>query len=73
LPQVAALADQQFLIEKQTEDGRTFTRVYPLDSAGRANELARMIGGAELSAVTLEAAREMLRSAASLKAGLRRA
>jgi DNA repair protein RecN (Recombination protein N) len=73
LPQVAALADLQFLIEKQTEDGRTFTRVYPLDSAGRANELARMIGGAELSEVTLEAAREMLRSAASLKEGLRRA
>lgn len=73
LPQVAALADQQLLIEKQTERDRTFTRVFPLDEAGRAEELARMIGGAELSPVTLAAAQEMLRSAAGWKAGLRTA
>lgn len=73
LPQVAAMADNHFLIAKETLDGRTTTQVRSMDTEGRADELARMIGGAEVSAFTLEAARDMLRRADSLKRELRTA
>ncbi|MDB4894466.1 MAG: recN [Firmicutes bacterium] len=63
LPQVAAMADSHYLITKQAEDGRTVTHVDELDEAARADELARMIGGAEVSAYTIDAARDMLRLA----------
>jgi DNA repair protein RecN (Recombination protein N) len=71
LPQVASLADTHFLIAKQVEGGRTTTRVRPLDEEGRAGEIARMIGGAEVSSYTMEAARDMIRRATALKAELR--
>lgn len=71
LPQVAALADQHFRIEKSTAGGRTITRVDTLSAEGRAAEIARMIGGAEVSHYTMEAARDMLRSAEHLRHDLR--
>ncbi|HIS00656.1 MAG TPA: DNA repair protein RecN [Candidatus Excrementavichristensenella intestinipullorum] len=46
LPQIAALADRQYLVEKKVEDGRTGSTVRLLDRAGRIEELARMVGGA---------------------------
>ncbi len=46
LPQIAAMADEQFLVSKREIDGATQTEVTRLDRAGRAAELARMIGGA---------------------------
>ncbi|WP_374713512.1 DNA repair protein RecN [Symbiobacterium terraclitae] len=73
LPQVAALADRHFRIEKATEGGRTTTRCQPLDDDGRAEEIARMIGGAEVSHYTMAAARDMIRAAEQLKASLRQA
>jgi DNA repair protein RecN (Recombination protein N) len=73
LPQVAAMADQHFLIMKEAAAGRTVTHVQGLDEAGRADELARMIGGAEVSPFTMEAARDMLRLAATSKEKLRSA
>lgn len=73
LPQVASLADQHCLIAKQVEGGRTTTRVNPLDEEGRAAEIARMIGGAEVSSYTMDAARDMIRRATSLKVSLRQA
>lgn len=73
LPQVAAMADNHFLIAKQAEEGRTVTNVTSLDERGRADEIARMIGGAEVSAFTMEAARDMLRRADTLKTELRTA
>jgi DNA repair protein RecN (Recombination protein N) len=73
LPQVAAMADTHFLIAKEAEEGRTVTNVQLLDEAGRADELARMIGGAEVSPFTIEAARDMLRQADRQKRGLRTA
>jgi DNA repair protein RecN (Recombination protein N) len=60
LPQIAAVADAQFLIEKQQRDGRTFTEITPLDRSGRVLELARLIGGENVSDTTLLAAEEML-------------
>lgn len=61
LPQLAALADTHFLIEKSEHDGRTFTAVTSLDFEGRKNELARIIGGANITETTLQSAAEMLR------------
>lgn len=61
LPQLAALADTHLLIAKGEHDGRTFTTVEPLDLEGRKAELARIIGGTNITQTTLKSAEEMLR------------
>jgi len=48
------------LISKAERDGRTYTSVTPLDREGRARELARIIGGANITETTLKSAEEML-------------
>ena len=60
LPQLAALADTHLLIAKSERDGRTYTTVTPLDIDGRKRELARIIGGANITETTLKSAEEML-------------
>ena len=60
LPQLAALADTHLLIAKEERQGRTYTTVTPLDFEGRKRELARIIGGANITDITLESAAEML-------------
>lgn len=62
LPQLAALANTHLLIAKSERDGRTYTSVTPLDLEGRKRELARIIGGANITETTLKSAEEMLRS-----------
>ncbi len=61
LAQIAAKADTHLLIEKQTEDGRTFTHITQLDHDGRIHELARIIDGSGESESALAAAEEMLK------------
>jgi len=61
LPQIAALANTHLLISKSERDGRTFTSVTPLDLEGRKRELARIIGGTNITEITLKSAEEMLR------------
>ena len=61
LPQMAALANTHFLIAKEERQGRTYTTVTPLDIEGRKRELARIIGGANITETTLKSAEEMLR------------
>ena len=60
LPQLAALANTHLLIAKSERDGRTYTTVTPLDIEGRKRELARIIGGANITETTLKSAEEML-------------
>ncbi len=60
LPQLAALANTHLLIAKSERDGRTFTSVTPLDIEGRKRELARIIGGTNITETTLKSAEEML-------------
>lgn len=60
LPQLAALANTHLLIAKSERDGRTYTSVTPLDLEGRKRELARIIGGANITETTLKSAEEML-------------
>ncbi len=62
LPQLAALADTHLLIAKSERDGRTYTSVTPLDFEGRKRELARIIGGTNITETTLRSAEEMLRN-----------
>ena len=61
LPQLAALANIHLLIAKSERDGRTYTSVTPLDLEGRKKELARIIGGTNITETTLKSAEEMLR------------
>ena len=60
LPQVASLADRHFRISKVTDGKTTRTQVQPLDEEERVEELARMLGGVEITRKTLEHASEML-------------
>jgi len=60
LPQLAAMASSHLLIAKEERNGRTYTTVTPLDRNGRKQELARIIGGANITEITLKSAEEML-------------
>ena len=62
LPQVAARADWQWQVSKSTVDGQTLSMIGMLDQAGREKEIARMLGGVDITDITLQHAREMLRS-----------
>ena len=59
LPQIAAKADHHFLIEKTVEEGATHTRIHPLEEKESIEELARLLGGDEISGASLENAREL--------------
>ena len=60
LPQVAAQADEQWSVAKSGGRGRISSSVSKLDRAGRIEELARMLGGAEITATTRKHAAELL-------------
>ena len=62
LPQVAACANWQWSISKENRGNATFSRVTPLDAAGRVEEIARMLGGVKITDTTRQHAREMLKS-----------
>ncbi|WP_314330214.1 DNA repair protein RecN [Oribacterium sinus] len=59
LPQIAAKADHHFLIEKTVENGVTHTGIHPLEEKESIEELARLLGGDEISKASLENAREL--------------
>ncbi|OPZ06770.1 MAG: DNA repair protein RecN [Alphaproteobacteria bacterium ADurb.BinA305] len=60
LPQVAACADWQWRIAKREQGGETLSEVAPLDDAARVEEVARMLGGVNITATTRDHAAEML-------------
>jgi DNA repair protein RecN (Recombination protein N) len=62
LPQIAAFADQHFLIEKAEKSGRTHTGVRRMEPAERVEEIARMLSGASLTETSLRHAEQMLKS-----------
>lgn len=63
LPQVAAVADFQYFIEKEIVGDRTETKVRILDMTERINEIARMLAGSEITKLTVEHAKELLNMA----------
>ncbi len=72
LPQIAAMADTHFEIKKTVENGKTVTRIHRLDPEEQVEELARLLGGAEITEAVKENAREMKRLAEEKKKGLKR-
>jgi DNA repair protein RecN (Recombination protein N) len=60
LPQIAAFADQHFLIDKREADGRTKTKVTLLDDRARTHEVARMVSGAKVTDTSLQHAAQMI-------------
>ena len=67
LPQLTAMADVHFGVEKGEENGRTLTRVRELDRVARRAEIARMSGGDQPSETMLSGAEELLSAAESFK------
>ena len=67
LPQIAAMADTHFLIEKSEKDGRTISDIRLLDDEERTAELARMLGGDNVSEASLMNAKELLEQADAVK------
>lgn len=71
LPQIAAMADRHFLIEKITDQKLTKTRILPLEQEESVRELARILGGVQITERVLSNAREMKKLAEEVKEKLR--
>ncbi len=67
LPQIASMADEHYIIEKTTDGTTTKTSIEPLDFEKSVIELARMLGGAQITDAVIASAREMKELAAALK------
>ena len=67
LPQIAAMADAHYLIEKAVSNGATVSKIRRLDTAETVDELSRMLGGVEITDKVRESAREMKELAAKKK------
>ena len=70
LAQIAAMGNSHFKISKSVRDEKTFTKVEELDHEGRKQELARIIGGTEMTKASLDYAEEMLRAGEQISAKL---
>lgn len=70
LPQLAAMADTHFSVEKGEKNGRTYTEVRRLEREQRRQELARLTGGSHVSQTMLDGAEELLEQAEAFKAAL---
>lgn len=69
LPQIASLSNNHILIEKYDEDNLTISKSYNIDKEDRVNEIARLLGGVDITSKTKESAREMLEMAEKLRKG----
>ncbi|MFR6022973.1 MAG: DNA repair protein RecN [Oscillospiraceae bacterium] len=69
LPQIAAMADTHFHVEKRERGGRTYTAVTALDRDGRIREIARLHSGDNITDTTLKSAEEQLDAACAYKEG----
>ena len=71
LPQIAAMADSQYLVSKDEKEGRTYTQITLLDEEGRKQEIARLYGGDHITQTTLAAAAEQLLADNTFKRGVK--
>ncbi len=60
LPQIAAKGDTHFLVYKYDENGKTYTSIRQLNDSERLDELAKMVGGNEITGTTLKTAKELI-------------
>lgn len=72
LPQIASMADEHFEIAKSAKDGKTRTVIHELDETQMIAELARLLGGVEITGAVLENAKEMKRLAQKTREEKRR-
>ena len=70
LAQIAVMADDEFLIEKSENAGKTLTNVYALDEIGRKNEIVRLLGGTENDEFAVKHAEELLNQAKLYKSSI---
>ncbi|TCK98349.1 DNA replication and repair protein RecN [Natranaerovirga hydrolytica] len=70
LPQIAAMAEKHFLIEKRTDKKKTNTSIIPLKENEVIHELARLVSGVEITDTVLNSAKEMKQMASQVKAKL---
>lgn len=63
LPQIAALSDNHYFVSKNVLEGKTFTSIKMLERKDKIREIAKMIGGDEISEVAIENASEMVKFA----------
>lgn len=69
LPQIAAMADSHYCIEKSEQNGKTVTNITPMNEDGALNEVARLLGGEVITDAVLENARELKIQAQNTKNG----
>lgn len=67
LPQIAAMADDHYVIEKNTMEQRTMTEIHHLSDEASVDEIARLLGGVEITDAVMKNAREMKNLARSKK------
>ena len=67
LPQIASMADHHYVIEKKVINNRSATMIRPLSEEERTEEVARLLGGAEITEAVMENAGEMIRLANDIK------
>ena len=74
LPQIAAMADENYLISKhETSDGKTVTDISPLSEKGRLNEIVRLIGGDTASSAAVSLAAELMKTCSDYKQSIKTA
>jgi len=73
LPQIASMSDVHYLISKYVKDNKTFTEVHSTTKAEKELEIARMIGGSEVTKITLENSKELINMAHKKKLELEKA
>ena len=71
LAQIAAMADNHYLIEKKADENHTATDIRRLDEAEEVSELARILGGVAVTENVINSAREMKKLATDTKIGLK--
>ena len=71
LPQIASMSDVHYCVSKETKNGKTYTNVDMLSQTEKELEIAKMIGGAEVTNITIENSRELISMADSKKIELR--
>lgn len=70
LAQIAVMSDNEYLIEKSEQNGKTLTNVHALDERGKRLEIVRLLGGTEHQTIALQHADELLKEAAAFKVTL---
>jgi DNA repair protein RecN (Recombination protein N) len=67
LPQIAVMADTHIVVEKTTENGRTYSKIENADGDKKKNEIARLISGRNVSDITISNVEEMIKYSDTLK------